>query len=63
MNMGRKVINIGEEEDLANEVKKYLCLYSKNCSAYKDKRAKANAWTKVEETLLCNSSNNTRHQF
>ena len=49
--MGRQTINIQEEEDLTLEVKKFLCLYDKRCVLYKDKRAKANAWRKVEESL------------
>ena len=49
--MGRQTINIQEEVDLALEVKKFLCLYDKRCVLYKDKRAKANAWRKVEESL------------
>ena len=48
--MGRQTINI-QEEDLALEVKTFLCLYDKRCVLYKDKRAKANAWRKVEESL------------
>ena len=40
INMGRKTINLAAEEDLAIEVRKYLCLYSKACVEYKDRRAK-----------------------
>ena len=49
--MGKQAINMQEEEALALEVKKYLCLYDKGCETYKDKRAKANAWAKVEKAL------------
>ena len=49
--MGRKSINILEEEGVAEEVRKYPCLYDKTLSEYKDKLAKRNAWKKVEEML------------
>ena len=48
--MGRQTINIQEEEDLALEVKKFLCLYDKRCVLC-TKTTKANAWRKVEESL------------
>ena len=49
--MGRRQVNFEEEESLALEIRKYLCLYDKKCVDYKNKRAKANAWTKIEEEL------------
>ena len=49
--MGRKSINILEEEGVAEKVRKYPCLYDKTLSEYKDKLAKRNAWKKVEEML------------
>ena len=48
--MARKSINI-VVEGVAEEVKKYPCLYDKTLSEYKDKLAKRNAWKKVEEML------------
>ena len=50
-NMGRKQVNMEEEEDLVVEVRNYLCLYDKSCKDYKDKRAKANAWRTIEKDL------------
>ena len=52
--MVRKSINFAEEEELAMELRKQLCLYSKECAQYKDRRAKVNAWRKIEETFPLN---------
>ena len=49
--MGRSSLNLLEDERVANEVKKYPCLYKKSDPTYKDKRVKINAWRKVEEEL------------
>ena len=49
--MGRKTINFLEDEEISNCVKKYPCLYDKGDQCYKDKRAKKNAWKKIEEEL------------
>ena len=49
--MGRSTLNLLEDERVANEVKNYPCLYKKSDYTYKDKRAKHNAWIKVEEEL------------
>ena len=49
--MGKQKVNLQEDEDLAIEVKKFVCLYDKTSTIYKDKHAKANAVTKVEESL------------
>ena len=49
MKNGKQKVNLQEDEDLAIEVKKFVCLYDKTSTFYK--RAKANAWTKVEESL------------
>ena len=49
--MGRKTINFLEDEEISNCVKKYPCLYDKGDQYYKDKRAKNNAWKKIEEEL------------
>ena len=67
--MGRKSVNFLEDEEIANSVKKYPCLYDKGDKFYKDKRAKKNAWYKVEEEMgmeedkiirnLCFSLSNT----
>ena len=47
-NMGRTdKINIQEDEELAEEVRKYLCLYDKTSEHYKYKRKVANAWKRV----------------
>ena len=46
--MGRTdKINIQEDEELAEEVRKYLCLYDKTSEHYKYKRKVANAWKRV----------------
>ena len=67
--MGKKTVNFLENEEIANSVKKYPCLYDKGDKFYKDKRAKKNAWHKVEEEVgmeegkiiwnLCFSLSNT----
>ena len=49
--MGRKTINSLEDEEISNCVKKYPCLYDKGYQYNKDKRAKKNAWEKIEEEL------------
>ena len=45
------MINLFEEEELSEEVRKYPCLYDKANKAYKDKRAKKNAWSKIDSKL------------
>lgn len=49
--MGKQKINMRDEEELAREVRKYVCLYDKRLPSYKDKRVKANAWLEVERAL------------
>ena len=49
--MGRKTVNFLEDEDVAENVRKFPCLYDKSSMDYKDKRAKKNAWHQVEENL------------
>ena len=49
--MGKQKVNMQEEEELALEVKNFICLYDKRSPSYKDKRAKANAWAKIEKAL------------
>ena len=49
--MVKPKLNIQEEECLAEEVRKYACLYDKTTKFYKDKNRKINAWRKVEEPL------------
>ena len=68
-NMGRKAVNFLKDEEIANSVKKYPCLYDMGDKFYKDNRAKKNAWDKVEEEVrmeegkiiwnLCFSHSNT----
>ena len=43
--------NIKEDELLAEEVRKYPCLYDKSLPTYKEKDRKANAWRAVETEL------------
>ena len=50
-NMGRKSVNFLEEQEIENSVKKYPCIYDKGDKFYKGKRAKKNAWHKVEEEV------------
>ena len=50
--MGKQKVNMREEEELAIEVRKYVCLYDKSSPTYKDKRAKENAWSRVEEARI-----------
>ena len=49
--MGRKIVNFLEDEEVSNCVKNFPCLYDKADSFYKDKRAKKNAWKRIEEDL------------
>lgn len=49
--MGRKPVDLGEDEILANEVRKYPVLYDKSIPEYKEKRPKVNAWNKVDQAL------------
>ena len=39
------------EENLAEEIRKYRCLYDKSCEDFKDKFKNKNAWKEVEEAL------------
>ena len=49
--MGKQKVNMREEEELAIEVRKYVCLYDKSSPTYKDKRAKANRFdTRIVDT-------------
>ena len=56
--MERRKIDLLHEEELAEAVRKFPCLYDKRVLSYKDKRAKANAWRKIEETLGMEEGNN-----
>ena len=56
--MERRKIDLLHEEELAEAVRKFPCLYDKRVLSYKDKRAKANAWKKIEETLGMEEGNN-----
>ena len=49
--MERRKIDLLHEEELAEAVRKFPCLYDKRVLSYKDKRVKANAWKKIEEKL------------
>ena len=49
--MGRKTVNFLKDKEIANSVNKYPCLYDKGDIFYKDKRAKKNAWHKVDEEV------------
>ena len=52
-NMGRaEKVNLQEDDELAEEVRKYPCLYDKASKHYKDKRKAANAWKRVDEKLI-----------
>ena len=43
--------NLQEDEELAEQFRKYPCLYDKALEHYKDKRNVANAWKRVDEQL------------
>ena len=43
--------NLQEDERLAVEVEKYLCLYDKADKGYKEKDRKENAWRTIDEEL------------
>ena len=49
--MGRKAVILKEDEELVLEVRKYPVLYDKANAAYKDKRAKSNAWKEIDRKL------------
>ena len=50
--MGRKCVNLQEDEELALAIFKYPCLWMKTDPAYKDSQtAKPNAWRAVEQLL------------
>ena len=44
-------VNLQEGEELAEEVRKYPCLYDKASEHYEDKRKVANAWKRIDEQL------------
>ena len=49
--MGKQKENMREEEELAVEVRKYVCLYHKSSPLYKDKRAKESRFnTRIVDT-------------
>ena len=48
---GKKVINIAEEEILAETVKGYPCLFDKTDKGYKEKDVVINAWSEVAKQL------------
>ena len=41
--------DFNKDEELAEKVRKYPCLYDKTSEHYKDKRKVANAWKRVDE--------------
>ena len=43
--------NLEEEEILAEEVRKYPCLYDKSNAGYKERDRTKNAWRAIEEEL------------
>ena len=43
--------NSEEDEKLAEDVRKYLCLYDKAPEYYKNRRKVANAWKRADEQL------------
>ena len=49
--MVKSKLSVFEEEELAEEVRWYACLYDKTDPGYKDKNRKKNTWKKVEEAL------------
>lgn len=52
-NVKRRLIalSLGENEELAEVVKQYPCLYNKAKKEYKDKAVVENSWKKVAEKL------------
>ena len=50
--MGRKaLLDLTEQEELAECVRKYPCLYDKACKHYKIKTIVENAWANVDKDL------------
>ena len=43
--------NLKEEKRLAEEMRKFSCLYDKSNEDYKEKDSEKNAWREVENTL------------
>ena len=47
----RSTRTIKDDEHLAEEVRKYTCLYDKTDKGYKEKERVTEAWKAIEETL------------
>lgn len=47
----RQALSVQENEELAEAVRKYPCLYDKSKKEYKDKIVTANAWKEVADQL------------
>ena len=47
----KRFIVLNEGAILAEEVKKFLCLYDKNSCSYRDEGVVRNAWVEVAEKL------------
>ena len=52
LKMGRtNKVDLKEDEDLAEAVKKYPCIYDKADQGYREKDRVANAWRAIEDEL------------
>ena len=47
----RNKLDLQEDENLAEEVRKYPCLYNKSSKDHKSKTAVENAWKQIESDL------------
>ena len=47
----RSALSVQENEELAEAVRKYPCLYDKSKKEYKDKIVTSNAWNEVANQL------------
>ena len=54
--------DFNKDEELAEKVRKYPCLYDKASEHYKDKRKVANAWKRVDEQLGSEEANTLFNQ-
>ena len=54
----RKLVGKMEEEKLIESVRDFPCLWNISCKAYKDQRAKENAWKSVTKEASSRSCKN-----
>lgn len=53
--MAKKILNLQDDEKLADGVQKYKCLYLKSDNGYKERDRVAKIWTVVEVKFVIKS--------